>query len=171
MELVREMKSMGLSMDDVLYGTLISVCASNNQCDEAEKYFDEMKSEGHSPNVFHYSSLLNAYAIDGNYSKADNVIQEMRSAGLTLNKVYFRAFLVQKQPCLFICTGNIIYCEASCLFKVTDVEIFCRIFSRNILALGLERWGEMEKNWYQQQARQKALASEARKIFSRSFPC
>lgn len=78
-------------MDDVLYGTLISVCASNNQCNEAEKYFDEMKSEGHSPNVFHYSSLLNAYAIDGNYRKADKLIQEMGSAGLTLNKVCFRA--------------------------------------------------------------------------------
>ena len=89
MELVHEMKSRGLSMDDVLYGTLISVCASNNQCEEAEKYFDEMKSEGNLPNVFHYSSLLNAYAIDGNYRKADKVIQDMRSAGLTLNKVYF----------------------------------------------------------------------------------
>lgn len=93
MELVQEMKSRGLSMDDVLYGTLISVCASNNQCNEAEKYFDEMKSEGHSPNVFHYSSLLNAYAIDGNYRKADKLIQEMGSAGLTLNKVCFRALI------------------------------------------------------------------------------
>lgn len=91
MELVLEMKSTGLSMDIVLYGTLISVCASNNQCEEAEKYFEEMKSEGHSPNAFHYSSLLNAYAIDGNYRKADKLIQEMRSAGLTLNKVCFQA--------------------------------------------------------------------------------
>lgn len=76
-------------MDIVLYGTLISVCATNNQCKEAEKYFNEMKSEGHSPNVFHYSSLLNAYAVDGNHEKADELIQEMRSVGLTLNKVWF----------------------------------------------------------------------------------
>lgn len=76
-------------MDSVIYGTLLSVCASNNQCAEAERYFEEMKSEGHSPNVFHYSSLLNAYAVHGNYKKAENLIQDMRSAGLELNKVGF----------------------------------------------------------------------------------
>ncbi|KAK4401949.1 Pentatricopeptide repeat-containing protein, chloroplastic [Sesamum angolense] len=93
MELVREIKYRGLQMDIVVYGTLISVCASNNQCEEAEKYFNEMKSEGHSPNVFHYSSLLNAYAVDGNYKKADELIQEMRSAGLVLNKVILTTLL------------------------------------------------------------------------------
>ncbi|KAG8368771.1 hypothetical protein BUALT_Bualt15G0081400 [Buddleja alternifolia] len=93
MELVREIKSRGLPMDMVVYGTLISVCASNNQCEEAEKYFNEMKSEGHSPNVFHYSSLLNAYAVDGNYKKADELIEEMRSAGVVLNKVILTTLL------------------------------------------------------------------------------
>lgn len=79
-------------MDSVLYGTLISVCASNNQCEEAKKYFDEMKSEGHTPNVFHYSSLLNAYAADGNYMNADELIEEMKSEGIVMNKVVPQSF-------------------------------------------------------------------------------
>ena len=79
-------------MDSVIYGTLLSVCASNNQCQEAERYFMDMKSEGYSPNVFHYSSLINAYSVDGNYTKADELIQEMKSGGLVLNKV--RCFFV-----------------------------------------------------------------------------
>lgn len=87
MELVQELKSRGLHMDGIIYGTLLSVCASNNRCKEAEKYFDEMKSDGHAPNVFHYSSLLNAYAVDGNYKKAEELIQEMKTAGLACNKV------------------------------------------------------------------------------------
>lgn len=93
MELVQEIKSRALHMDIVVYGTLISVCASNYRLDEAEKYFNEMKNEGHTPNAFHYSSLLNAYAIDGNYRKADDLIEEMRFAGLVLNKVHFQLCL------------------------------------------------------------------------------
>lgn len=76
-------------MDSVIYGALLSVCASNNQRKEAERYFEEMKSEGHSPNIFHYSSLLNAYSADGNCKKAEELIQEMKSAGLEANKVCF----------------------------------------------------------------------------------
>ena len=92
LELVKELKYNGLPMDSVIYGTLLSVCASNNQCKEAERYFEEMKSEGHSPNVFHYSSLLNACSVDGNYKKAEELIQEMKSAGLELNKVSFHFY-------------------------------------------------------------------------------
>ncbi|XP_071931215.1 uncharacterized protein [Coffea arabica] len=92
-ELVRELKYHGLQMDSVIYGTLLSVCASNNQCQEAERYFMEMKSEGYSPNVFHYSSLINAYSVDGKYTKADELIQEMKSGGLVLNKVILTTLL------------------------------------------------------------------------------
>ncbi|CAA2964088.1 pentatricopeptide repeat-containing At1g10910, chloroplastic isoform X1 [Olea europaea subsp. europaea] len=74
-------------LDSITYKTLLSVCISNNRCEEVEKYFEQSKSEAHDPIVFHYSSLLNAYAIDGNYEKADKLIQEMKSAGLELNKV------------------------------------------------------------------------------------
>ncbi|CAI9103864.1 OLC1v1002438C1 [Oldenlandia corymbosa var. corymbosa] len=93
LELVQELKFHGLRMDSVTYGTILSVCASNNQCKEAEQYFDEMKSEGHSPNVFHYSSLLNAYSVNGNYQKADELIQEMKSVGIVLNKVVLTTLL------------------------------------------------------------------------------
>lgn len=79
--------SNGLEMDSVTYGSLLSVCASHKECNEAAKYFQKMKDEGHSPNVYHYSSLLNAYSADRNYEKAEVLIEEMRSAGLVLNKV------------------------------------------------------------------------------------
>lgn len=76
-------------MDSVTYGTLFNVCASNNQCEEAEKYFKNMKDEGHTPNVFHYGSLINAYSAKGNFEKADELIATMKDAGLVPNKVCF----------------------------------------------------------------------------------
>lgn len=87
-------------MDSVIYGTLISVCASCNKCKEAETYFNQMKIEGHVPNVFHYSSLLNAYSVDGNYEKAEEIFKEMKLAGLVPNKVclyashFFKIYIV-----------------------------------------------------------------------------
>ncbi|CAK9178201.1 unnamed protein product [Ilex paraguariensis] len=109
LELVQELKCNGLRMDSVIYGILLSVCASNNQCKEAESYFNQMKDEGHPPNVFHYSSLLNAYSMDGNYEKADELVEEIKSAGLvpnkviltTLLKVYVRGGLFEKSRGLF----------------------------------------------------------------------
>ncbi|KAI3774505.1 hypothetical protein L1987_49063 [Smallanthus sonchifolius] len=92
-ELVQELKYNGLQMDSVIYGTLISVCASCNQCKEAEKYFNQMKIEGHVPNVFHYSSLLIAYSVDGSYEKAEEIFREMKSAGLVPNKVVLTTLL------------------------------------------------------------------------------
>lgn len=80
-------------MDSVTYGSLLSVCASHKEFNEAAKYFQKMKDEGHSPNVYHYSSLLNAYSADGNCEKAEALIEEMRSAGLVLNKVCHEALL------------------------------------------------------------------------------
>lgn len=76
-------------MDDVVYGAILAVCASNNKLEEAEFYFNQMKDEGLSPNVYHYSSLINAYSVCGNYKKADQLIQDMKSAGLVPNKVCF----------------------------------------------------------------------------------
>lgn len=76
-------------MDSVTYGILLDVCASNNQCEEAEKFFKNMKEEGYTPNVFHYGSLINAYSAKGNYKKADEVIVNMKDAGLVPNKVCF----------------------------------------------------------------------------------
>lgn len=83
-------------MDSVIYGTLIAVCASNNQCKEAEDYFKQMKDAGHSPNAYHYSSLLNAYSIEGDYKMADDLFQDMKLAGLVPNKVCFHAILLVK---------------------------------------------------------------------------
>lgn len=88
------MEANGLKMDDVIYGTLIAVCASNNLVREAEAYFLQMRDEGHVPNIFHYSSLLNAYSLDGNHKDADKLLNDMKSAGLVPNKVcqYIYAF-------------------------------------------------------------------------------
>jgi pentatricopeptide repeat protein len=89
MGLINEMKSRGLQMDIVIYGTLLAICASHNYCEEAEVYFQKMKDEGHSPNLFHYSSLLNAYSENSDYGKAELLMKDLRSSGLTPNKVIF----------------------------------------------------------------------------------
>lgn len=89
MQLVQELRSKGLHMDSVIYGSLLAICASNNLCEEAEMYFQQMKNEGHPPNVFHYNSLLNAYSVDGNYMKAEKLVNDMKSSGLVPNKVSF----------------------------------------------------------------------------------
>ncbi|XP_062090749.1 pentatricopeptide repeat-containing protein At1g10910, chloroplastic-like isoform X3 [Humulus lupulus] len=104
MELVQELQQNDVQMDNVIYGTLLAICASHNKLSEAESYFNWMKEEGHSPNIFHYSSLLNAYSICGDYKKADILIQDMESTGLppnkviltTLLKVYVRGGLFEK---------------------------------------------------------------------------
>jgi pentatricopeptide repeat protein len=93
LELIQELQDSRLRMDDVIYGAILAVCASNGKWEEAEYYFNQMKSEGRSPNVYHYSSLLNAYSASGNVKKADVLIQDMESEGLVPNKVCF--------PCLF----------------------------------------------------------------------
>ena len=94
MGLISEMKSRGLQMDSVIYGTLLAICASHNYCEEAEVYFQKMKDEGHSPNLFHYSSLLNAYSENADYGKAEMLMKDLRSSGLTPNKVIFPVSLV-----------------------------------------------------------------------------
>lgn len=96
LELVQELQHNGLHMDNVIYGTLLAVCASNNKWEEAESYFNQMKVEGHSPNLFHYSSLLNAYSASGNYKKADELVQDIKSAGLVPNKVCFNVYFANK---------------------------------------------------------------------------
>ncbi|KAL1809561.1 hypothetical protein DCAR_0729111 [Daucus carota subsp. sativus] len=93
LDLVQELKYNGLVMDSITYGTLLDVCASNNQCEEAEKYFELMKDEGHTPNVFHYGSLINAYSVKGNYKKADELIVNMKDVGLVPNKVILTSLL------------------------------------------------------------------------------
>ncbi|KAL5069475.1 hypothetical protein RYX36_020362 [Vicia faba] len=69
LELIQELQGNNLRMDDVIYGAVLAVCASNGKWEEAECYFKQMKSEGRSPNVYHYSSLLNAYSACGNFKK------------------------------------------------------------------------------------------------------
>ncbi|CAI8591520.1 unnamed protein product [Vicia faba] len=104
LELIQELQDNNLRMDDVIYGAVLAVCASNGKWEEAECYFKQMKSEGRSPNVYHYSSLLNAYSACGNFQKADVLIQDMKSEGLvpnqviltTLLKVYVRGGLFEK---------------------------------------------------------------------------
>ncbi|KAL8117135.1 hypothetical protein AgCh_015149 [Apium graveolens] len=93
LDLVQELKYNGLIMDSVTYGILLNVCASNNQCEEAEKYFKKMKDEGHTPNIFHYGSLINAYSAKGNFKKADELIVNMKDAGLVPNKVILTSLL------------------------------------------------------------------------------
>lgn len=93
LELIQELQDDNLQMDDVIYGAVLAVCASNGKWEEAECYFNQMKSEGRSPNVYHYSSLINAYSACGNFQKADVLIQDMKSEGLVPNKVCC--------PCLF----------------------------------------------------------------------
>lgn len=92
LQLIQELQDNKLRMDNVIYGAILAVCASNGKWEEAEHYFNGMKNEGHSPNVYHYSSLLNAYSASGNFKKADSLIQDMKSEGLVPNKVCF--------PCL-----------------------------------------------------------------------
>lgn len=87
-------------MDSIMYGTLLSVCASNGLCEEAQNYFNQMREEGHSPNLYHYSSLLNAYSYDGNYRKADELMEEIKSSGLVPNKVCFCVCLVRFRSCI-----------------------------------------------------------------------
>ena len=94
MGLINDMKSRGLQMDIVIYGTLLAICASHNYCEEAEVYFQKMKDEGHSPNLFHYSSLLNAYSENSEYGKAELLMKDLRSSGLTPNKVTCSCLLV-----------------------------------------------------------------------------
>lgn len=94
LDLVQELKYNGLQMDSIMYGTLLAVCASNDQWEAAESYFNQMKDEGHSPNLFHYSPLLNAYASGGHYKKAEELVQDMKSLGLVPNKVSF-LFILQ----------------------------------------------------------------------------
>lgn len=93
LELIQELEYNSLKMDSVMYGTLIAVCASNNHCEDAERFFRQMVNEGHTPNEFHYSSLLNSYSADGNYKKAEALVQDMKSAGLVVNKVILTTLL------------------------------------------------------------------------------
>ncbi|ERM94004.1 pentatricopeptide repeat-containing protein At1g10910, chloroplastic isoform X1 [Amborella trichopoda] len=102
LQLIKELKISGLCMDSVIYGSLLAICASNNQCEEAETFFQQMRAEGFSPNIFHYSSLLNAYAVEGNHKKADKLVEDIKSAGLVPNKVILTTLLkVYVRGCFF----------------------------------------------------------------------
>lgn len=110
MHLVQELENNGLHKDSVIYGTLISICASNNLSEEAEAFFQQMLDEGCCPNIFHYSSLLNAYSLDGNYTKAEKLVESMKSSGVAPNKVSF----ISTYICRFL--YGVIYIVACTLF-------------------------------------------------------
>ncbi|KAK4271162.1 hypothetical protein QN277_019896 [Acacia crassicarpa] len=93
LELIQDLQLKRLRMDDVIYGAILAVCASNCKWEEAEFYFNQMKDEGLSPNQYHYSSLLNAYSVCGDSKKADELVQDMKSAGLVPNKVILTTLL------------------------------------------------------------------------------
>ncbi|PKI74837.1 hypothetical protein CRG98_004609 [Punica granatum] len=139
LELVRELKNDELKMDGVIYGTLLAVCASNNQCQEAEKYFQQMKDEGHVPNEFHYSSLLNAYSADGNYKKAEELVQQMKSVGLEPNKVVLTTLLkVYVKGGLFEKSRKLL-AELESLDHANDEMPYC------LLMDGLAKAGHMDQ--------------------------
>ncbi|XP_028800907.1 pentatricopeptide repeat-containing protein At1g10910, chloroplastic isoform X1 [Neltuma alba] len=93
LELIQDLQLKRLRMDDVIYGAILAVCASNSKWEEAEFYFNQMKDQGLSPNHYHYSSLLNAYSVCGDYKKAYELVQDMKSAGLVPNKVILTTLL------------------------------------------------------------------------------
>lgn len=93
MQLVQELENSGIHKDVVFYGSLISICASNNLCEEAEEYFKQMEADHCTPNIYHYSSLLNAYSVSGNYVKAEQLVEKMKSSGIVPNKVILTTLL------------------------------------------------------------------------------
>lgn len=139
LELVEELEDYGITMDSVIYGTLIAVCASNCQCKEAEMYYTRMRAEGHSPNMYHYSALLNAFSVKGNHQKADQLIEDMKSAGLipnkvvltTLLKVYVKAGLFEK--------SRVLLSDLQVLGHATDEMPYC------ILMDGLSKSGKIDE--------------------------
>ncbi|KAL1059551.1 hypothetical protein V6Z11_1Z029600 [Gossypium hirsutum] len=95
----------GLEMDNVMYGTLLAVCASSGLSEEAQNYFNQMRDEGLSPNLYHYSSLLKAYSYDGNYCKSDELMEELKSSGKLLSELEALGYAEDEMPYCLLMDG------------------------------------------------------------------
>ncbi|KAL0453419.1 UNVERIFIED_CONTAM: Pentatricopeptide repeat-containing protein, chloroplastic, partial [Sesamum latifolium] len=77
LELLDEMRSVGLEFDEFTCSTVISACGREGLLEEAKSFFDGLKLNGYVPGTVTYNALLQVYGKAGIYNEALSVLKEM----------------------------------------------------------------------------------------------
>ncbi|KAK6159066.1 hypothetical protein DH2020_006380 [Rehmannia glutinosa] len=77
LQLLDEMRSVGLEFDEFTCSTVISACGREGLLEEAKSFFDGLKLNGYIPGTVTYNSLLQVYGKAGIYNEALSVLKEM----------------------------------------------------------------------------------------------
>ncbi|KAJ0502737.1 putative tetratricopeptide-like helical domain superfamily, pentacotripeptide-repeat region of PRORP [Helianthus annuus] len=91
----KEMRAKGMNLNNVLYNTLLSMCADIGFVDEAVKLLDDMKSCADcKPNNWTYSSTITIFSCCVKVVEAEAVLKEMVESGFQPN-IYVLISLIQ----------------------------------------------------------------------------
>ncbi|KAJ8465888.1 hypothetical protein OPV22_028440 [Ensete ventricosum] len=77
LEILDEMKSRNVGIDEFTCSTVISACAREGLLEEASMFFEQLKRQGYVPGTVAYNSLLQVYGKAGNYPAVMGVLKEM----------------------------------------------------------------------------------------------
>lgn len=136
--MIQELKK-NTSPDIVTYNIWLTVCASKDDMETAEKVFVELKREKIDPDWLTYSTLTNLYIKKECHEKAASALKEMEKRVSRKNRVAYSSLLS-----LHTNTGNkdglrrIWNKMKSCFHKLNDAEYTCMISS-------LVKLGEFEE--------------------------
>merc|ERR1719169_234531 len=62
LNLIKEMRAMGIDVDSVIYNTALATCVGADQVDQARRLLEEMESAPGSADVITYNTLMKGYA-------------------------------------------------------------------------------------------------------------
>lgn len=93
LNLIQEMRALGIEVDNVIYNTVLATCVSANQMGEAQVLLDEMaKSEGVA-DVITYNTLMKGYSKIGKMDCCFKLYELMRERGIIPSQVTYGILL------------------------------------------------------------------------------
>jgi len=93
MEVYRDMQEQGISMNMVVYTSLIDAQARKGHMREAAKLLRRMDEDNCKPNTITYSNLIKGYCNKADLSNAEEAFKEMLSRGVQADTVVFNTLL------------------------------------------------------------------------------
>eukprot|EP00927_Polykrikos_kofoidii_P065623 TRINITY_DN6135_c0_g2_i1.p1 TRINITY_DN6135_c0_g2~~TRINITY_DN6135_c0_g2_i1.p1 ORF type:complete len:618 (-),score=117.52 TRINITY_DN6135_c0_g2_i1:341-2194(-) len=93
LELIHEMRTRNLEVDNVIYNTALATCVASDQIQMARKLLDDMHRVDSIADVITYNTLMKGYAKNGNMDECFHLFDLMRTRGLAPSQITYGVLL------------------------------------------------------------------------------
>jgi len=93
MELWRDARSQGATLNAVVYNALIDAQARSGRTEDVATLFAAMKEEGIPADAITYSTMVKSHCVKGDLTEALSILSEMQSMGLCKDCIVFNTLL------------------------------------------------------------------------------